>query len=279
MTTVQSLFGVGSTAVLNPTVDIAATLLANVSARPGGLDVKILRSELDALTARDPVLASQVREAVLPRLSVTQRAELERPVTATIVARSSITGLTLTKEQYLTSAPQLWRQIQGSAAGFSNNRAVSTAARAVAALPTPKGNIVADQATRDFVVSIASVTANARIGGRSQEFEKTLVIAKSTDGETLIKSLGLVGRQGGTITAGRGDTVVHVHYEGLDQPPNKADNSAAKFGYPSFIIGQDGKVWEVGRIEGQVQVRSVGDNGRIGPWQQFQEDAAKYRGF
>ncbi len=141
MSLVQSLgFNAGEVA-LGIGSDPVTDLLERASLGPGGLDVDGLRASLDQLSTENPALAAQMREQVAQKLSVTQQAELERPnAGAPPPTTSRLEGLALTRDQYLASAAQLWSQMKGEkSAGFANDKAVQSAARAVAAAPTTAG--------------------------------------------------------------------------------------------------------------------------------------------
>lgn len=103
MTTIKSIFGSAQTTTRNCASDIAISILANATGRPGGLDVASLRLTLHDLAKYDPTLASQVGEHISSTLTVTQRAEFESCTPVSLVAadgappRTSASALTLMK--------------------------------------------------------------------------------------------------------------------------------------------------------------------------------------
>lgn len=251
---------------------LADQLMSRASGAFGFVDADVLGAALLELASGDPSLAADVETALAERLPLTDQAALAR--SSDKAASPTREGLHLSKDKYLAQAKDLWSGITPrEKTGFSSNADVSRAAKAVASTPPPAstGDVVADRAVRDFVVDIARETARAPIGGRDQEYEKFLVIGRDPSGEPFVRRMGVVGKQGGIITSLPGETVVHQHYEGLAQSPNGGDSSSALNGKPGFVIGSDGRtVWEVGRIDGEVKVRTVRDGGASSGWRDFQ---------
>jgi hypothetical protein len=180
----------------------------------------------------------------------------------------------------------LWGQIQGDpnlATRLSNNAEVNAATKMVEALPSVS---VADlQASSDFasfVQEIRAETASAKIGGRNQEYEKFLSFGRNEGGEIIVTGISLVGPQGGNVAGLLGSgtiAIAHAHYQGLYQPPHGADNSITKLrNIPSFVIGSTGRnTWEIGRVDGNISIRTVLPNNSFGRWEAFQSDPRNYR--
>jgi hypothetical protein len=200
---------------------------------------------------------------------------------------STITGLSLTKDQYLAAVRDgVWSQVQGnakSATGFSNNRQVAAAAARAQALPSVStADLQASPDIAAFVASIGPATANAQIGGTDQRYEKFLTFGRNADNEVVVTGISVVGRQGGNIAGLITPDVIsiaHVHYDTLVQPPNSGDDSIGKVrNLPSFVIGNTGQnVWEIGRVNGNIAIRSVGTNNTFGQWEKYQSNADNYR--
>lgn len=200
---------------------------------------------------------------------------------------STLGGLSLTKDAYLSAVKDgLWGQVQGNpnaATGFSNNSQVNAAAAKVQALPSVSGgDLQGPSDLSAFVQGIGPATANARIGGRDQNYEKFLTFGRDSDGQVIVTGISLVGPQGGNISGLLTPDVIsvaHVHYQGLNQPPNSGDNSILKFrNLPSYVIGDTGRnVWEIGRVSDTISIRSVGPNNTFGAWEKYQSNANNYR--
>ena len=152
----------------------------------------------------------------------------------------------------------------------------------------PPGSTADLQASPDlaaFVEAIGSATAGAKIGGTDQEYEKFLTFGRNAANEIVVTAISLVGKQGGNISRLLTPGVIgvaHVHYggpNGLVQPPNSGDDSIAKArNLPSFVIGSTGRnVWELGRSNGNISIRSVLPNNNYGRWEPYQPDASKYK--
>ena len=158
--------------------------------------------------------------------------------------------------------------------GFKDDEAVQAAVdkhadttKALGDLP----DIEAAEDMREAVTSIAARTSHARIRG-DQDYEKTLTFERGKDDGIVISSLGLPGKQGGSVPGVRRSTeaVAHVHYPGLGQQPFGLDYTPVKAGIPSFVIsGETGAVWEVGRQHGRYVQRTVGRVGKVGSWVAF----------
>jgi LysM repeat protein len=210
-------------------------------------------------------------------------------VTGTIVrgASSTLTGLALTKDQYLDAVKNgLWGQIQGNpnlTTGFSNNDQVAAAARKAQALPSVStSDLQSSPDLASFVEDIGPATATAKIGGSNQRYEKFLTFGRNGDGAIVVTGISLVGPQGGNIAGLLTPDVIgiaHVHYQGLVQPPNSGDNSIAKArNLPSFVIGSTGRnVWEIGRVNTDISIRSVLPHNTFGPWEKYQPNGDDYR--
>ena len=138
-----------------------------------------------------------------------------------------------------------------------------------------------------FVKAISVPTARAEIGGTNQGFEKELAFGRDPNtGEVIVTGIALGGSQGGSISSLMGPDVIavaHVHYATLDttlaQPPNGADDLVErKYGISSFVIGATGtNVWEVGKVNGNIDIRSVGNSNRYGAWEGYQIHEDSYR--
>ncbi len=238
-------------------------------------------------TQYDKVASVGAQEAFVT--SETNRAGAGSLVTGvSLQGRSpTITGLSLTKDQYLNAVKNgLWGQVQGdpnSATGFSNNADVNAATKRAQALPSVStADLQASSDLASFVKGIGSSTASARIGGRNQEYEKFLTFGKNANGEIIVTGISLVGPQGGNIFGMLNSGVIgiaHVHYQGLVQPPNSGDNSIAKVrNLPSFVIGSTGQnIWEIGRANGNISIRSILPNNNFGRWEAYQINADRYR--
>ncbi len=184
-------------------------------------------------------------------------------------------GLSLTQSEYSQAVKDgLWEQVQGPTdSGFRSNDDVRAAADNVRQQQTQtRGTVEAPADLQTFVKAIAPATARAKIGGRDQKFEKVLTFGRNQDGQIVVTSIGLVGRQGGAYPIPSGTIgVAHVHYRGLRQAPHGADYQSVKaYGISGFVIGYSGKVWEIGYDDtgGYVQ-RRINASGRSGKWKKF----------
>lgn len=189
-------------------------------------------------------------------------------------ALPSLRKVDLTQEDYIAQSEQLWASVEGRAdKGFRSNRDTRVAAKRVQQLPEiSMVDVEAPTDMRSFVTGVAGATAKARLAG-DQRYEKTLTLARRSDGKLSVASIGVAGPQGGSVQGidARTIAIVHVHYAGLDQRPFTGDNSAVKFrGLPSFIISAEtGEVWEVGRRGGRYVQRIVRRDGTATGWQKF----------
>lgn len=286
MFSIQALGGGASTTARTDAGSLADRILSGASNAFGFVDTDTSARGLSELARSDPSLAKQVEAALVERLPVTDQAALikskGRVAEGGTDSKPSIReGLHLSRDEYLAQAKDLWKSVvpppkapkqqETQKTVFSSDADVRQAAREVAAAPrSASGDVVAEPDIRDFVKDIAIATAQADIGGKSQRFEKFLVIGRDASGEPFVKTIGVLGEQGGRIPSQRGDAVVHRHYDGLIQPPNSGDDSAALNGKSSFVINDDGRtVWEVGRVNGDVKVRIIGDDGATGRWSDF----------
>ncbi|MDQ2798956.1 MAG: LysM peptidoglycan-binding domain-containing protein, partial [Armatimonadota bacterium] len=209
---------------------------------------------------------------------------------------STLTGLALTREQYLDAVKNgLWKQIQGVKAsatsspnnaattGFSNDAAVDAAAKRAQAMPSVStADLQASPDLAAFVKSIASATAGAKIGGSDQDYEKFLTFGRNAADEIVVTAISIPGKQGGSVNRlliPGTLAIAHVHYQGLEQPPHRGDNSVAKArNLPSFVIGSSGRnVWEIGRVNGNYSIRSVLNSNKYGNWEAYQIDPSKYK--
>ena len=77
MTIIESIVGSASTGELGRVAGIASGILAQAADRFGGVDVAALLAGLAGLAKQDTELASQVRDAIIPRLTIMQQAEFE----------------------------------------------------------------------------------------------------------------------------------------------------------------------------------------------------------
>lgn len=276
MFSVQALGSSFSPSLMAGADALADQLVAKATTALGFVDVSVVNAGLGDIAAADLSLALEVEAVLIDRLPVTDRGTLTPLGDRTPAQMKS--GLHLTRDEYLVQAKELWSEIKPQRdSGFSNNAEVSRAARAVASTPArkPADDVIAAPSVRAFVVDVAKDTARARIAGGDQEYEEFLVIGQNASGQPFIKTMGVVGKQGGVIPSELGDIIVHQHYEGLSQAPHGGDSSAALHGRPSFVIGADGRtVWEIGRIEGDVKVRTVGNGDSVGRWRDFQIDPA-----
>lgn len=287
MFSIQALGAGVSNTALTDAGSLADRLLSGTSNAFGFVDINTLAAGLSELASSDPTLAKMVEAALVERLPVTDQAALtkskgEVAEGGTDTKPSIREGLHLSRDEYLAQAKDLWNSVappiveikqQGeSKRVFSSNADVRQAAKEVASAPmSSTADVVADPAVRDFVRDISVATARAKIGGRDQQFEKFFVIGQDTLGEPFVKTIGVLGENGGRIPSQAGDVVAHRHYDSLVQPPNGADESAARIGRSSFVINDDGRtVWEIGRINGEVKVRTVGDDGATGKWRDFE---------
>lgn len=230
-----------------------------------------------AAATSDIVVTAQRREGAAQRSS-------QGPSSTTI-------GLSLTMDQYLAVVKDgLWEQVQGippsgigPSTGFANDAAVSAAAKKTQALPSiSTEDLQAPPDLAAFVREISTATAKARIGGRDQDYEKSLSFSRNSDNQIVVTAISIVGKQGGGVSGLLTSGVIgiaHVHYNGLVQPPHSGDSSIAKVrNLPSLVIGSSGKnVWEIGRINGNYAIRSVIGFNNYGRWEIFQGDASKYK--
>jgi RHS repeat-associated protein len=185
---------------------------------------------------------------------------------------SKFDDLNLTADQYNAQASTLWKSLTppSSKYGFKNDNDVAKAAASVAKAPTKAAvDVESTPAQRMMAGSIAKATANAKIGGNDQKYERALTIGTSENGEAVVKSIEVLGKQGASLQAATGEAVAHLHYDGLVQPPNSGDYSAAKTGLASFVFGSRGQTWEVGRQGGNYVQRSIASDGTPGKWKAF----------
>lgn len=176
-------------------------------------------------------------------------------------------------EEYLAAVENgLWENAP-VIEGFANNSEVNAAASRVnSASSSTSGNVVADPRYIAFMKTISRATARASLAKGIGDAEKFLALSMDASGNVVVTRVGVLTGQGGSISSfisGAG-AVAHVHYRGLVQPPVGGDHSAVKFrGISSFVIGHRGRnIWEVGRIDGAYQTRSV-NGSSPGRWRNY----------
>jgi len=149
----------------------------------------------------------------------------------------------------------------------------------------PKARVQTDLSSppdvAEFVTAIALETARAQINGRDQDYEKFLTFGRDANGKVVVTGIAVLNNQGGDVARLMGSGVIaaaHVHWPRLRQVPMGGDDGIARFNnLPSFVISGDGRqVFEIGRTNGVISIRSVRSGGPPGPWEAFQS-SGKYR--
>jgi hypothetical protein len=170
---------------------------------------------------------------------------------------------------------------ESQATPIFGNKAVDEAAAYAQTIPMSATYEAPDPRVVAFIQAIAKPSAQARLknGG---EFEKAIVIGPNPDkpGELMVKRIMILGENGARFpNVPKGDTLVHIHYLGLNQPPHKGDDASARRGRVSYVIGYDGtRIWEIRRTgQDGVQVGLINPDGSYGKFENFQVDANKYR--
>ena len=185
----------------------------------------------------------------------------------------SISGLSLTMEEYKKQAKDLWKSLTPPppGTGFKDDKAVNVAAAEVQAAPTKApANVEAAPDMRALAGGIAKATASAPIGGGSQKYEKAITFGRNAKGEPVVTGIQVMDKQGGHVKGSdTAESTAHLHYKELVQPPIGGDNNSAKNGKASFVFGYDGKAWEVGQQSGNSMQRTIKSDGTPGPWKPF----------
>ena len=199
---------------------------------------------------------------------------------------AKVGGLLLNKDGYLAATKTgLWRGAQGAettSTGFSNNSQAAAAAARAQDLPDRfSTDLSAPPDVSELVTAIAPATVNARISCPDQDYEKFLTFGRDANGEVIVTSISIPGKQGGDVSQLIPDgtiAVAHVRQSSLISTPTGGDDSIAKTrNIPSFVITGDGRqVFEVGRTKGVISIRSVRSGGKPGPWEAFQS-SGRYR--
>lgn len=128
----------------------------------------------------------------------------------------------------------------------------------------------------DTVLKIAPSLAGVKING-GQNFDKAVTLGERDDGTVVITSMQVLGPGKFADVSVGTIAVVTVHYPGQCESPYGSDDTYTKAGgLPQFVVGASAKVWEIGRSNGTVWTRQVNSSTAFGPWEQYQEDPAKY---
>jgi len=201
-----------------------------------------------------------------------------------------IVGLSLTKSEYIQAVKAgLWKFVDATGpmpdnstiTVFQNDTDVANAtAASQAKQPTTALSVESQSDVRLLMAEIANPTRRASLSG-GQDFEKFVTVGRNGAGELIVTSIAAV-RQGARWTPPAGTvTHLHVHFggpNGLYQPPHGADDEYARVrGRASFVVGgEDKKLYEVGRQNGQSVVRTIGKGGAFGSWLPYQVKPENY---